>query len=96
MPALPIATSLGPQALAYRVAVTTQPLSWYLWSASTAASGDGFKIWHRVLGVEWSQAVAAIPIAGTPSARGQIGIGESLDAPFRRKLRAYVSLVLNP
>jgi hypothetical protein len=52
--------------------------------------------WHRVAGVEWSEAVSAIVPAGTPAARGAIGVGESLDMPFRRKVRAYVSLVINP
>jgi hypothetical protein len=71
-------------------------LSWYLWAAATAQSGASFDVWHRVIGVEWNQSVGPIPLAGTPAARAQVGIGESLDAPFRRKLRGYVSLVLNP
>jgi len=82
--------------LAYRVGDLVAPLSLYLWSGSTTQSGHAFDAWHRVVGVEWTQSVGPIALAGTPAARGQIGIGESLDAPFRRKLRAYVSLVLNP
>ena len=96
MPALPVGTSIGNSVVAYRAALSTAPLSWYFWAASTAASGASFDAWHRVIGVEWNQSVAPIPLAGTPAARAQIGIGESLDAPFRRKLRGYVSLVLNP
>jgi hypothetical protein len=49
-----------------------------------------------VIGAEWLASVPAIPIAGTPAARAQIGIGESLDAPFRKRVRAYVSFVLDP
>jgi hypothetical protein len=96
MPALPTATSIGPTVFAYRVGLTTQPITWYLWSGSTAQSGDPFEFWHRVVGIEWSQSVGPIPFAGTPAARAQLGLGESLDAPFRHKLRGYVSLVLNP
>ena len=72
------------------------PLSLYLWSGSTSQSGHSFDVWHRVIGVEWSQSVGPIALAGTPAARAQIGVGESLNAPFRRKVRGYVSLVLNP
>jgi hypothetical protein len=96
MPAIPLGTSIGSSVAAYRVAVSTQPLSWYFWSASTSASGSSFDVWHRVVGVEWNQSVGHIPLAGTPAARAQVGLGESLDAPFRQRLRAYVSLVLNP
>jgi hypothetical protein len=96
MPALPMGISIGTSVLAYRVGVSVAPLSWYLWSGSTTQSGHSFDAWNRVIGVEWTQSVGPIALAGTPAARGQIGIGESLDAPFRHKLRAYVSLVLNP
>jgi hypothetical protein len=96
MPALPTATSIGPTVFAYRVGLTTQPVTWYFWAGSTAQPRDAFDVWHRVVGVEWSATVAPIPLAGTPAARAQLGLGESLDSPFRYKLRGYVSLVLNP
>jgi hypothetical protein len=96
MPVLPAETVVGTSALAYRVNLVLSPLVWYWWSGSATDSGQAFRDWHRVFGVEWSQSVPAIVPAGTPAARGQIGIGESLDAPFRRKVRAYVSLVINP
>ena len=56
-----------------------------------------FTEWHRVVGVEWSEVSVrrSCPPERRPRA-AQIGIGESLDAPFRRKVRAYVSLVINP
>jgi hypothetical protein len=96
MPALPAGIAAGSSVFTYRVSVATAPLSWYWWSGSTARAGDSFEAWHRVIGAEWSQSVAAIPFAGTPAARAQIGVGESLDAPFRRKVRLYLNLVLNP
>lgn len=96
MPALPAAISVGSSVFAYRVGVGAQPLSWYFWAGSTAAAGHRFDAWHRVAGLEWSQSIPSLPAAGTPAARGMIGIGESLDAPFRRQARAYVTLILNP
>ncbi|MDB4875866.1 MAG: hypothetical protein JWM41_2312 [Gemmatimonadetes bacterium] len=96
MPVLPAAISIGSSVFAYRANLATRPLAAYWWAGSTAVAGSRFAQWQRVVGLEWSQSVAAIPMAGTPAARAQIGVGESLDAPFRRKVRAYVSLVLNP
>lgn len=96
MPVLPAETAVGASAFAYRVNVAVSPVVWYWWAGATAPPGDPFTEWHRVVGVEWSEAVSAIVPAGTPAARGVIGVGESFDTPFRRKVRAYVSLVINP
>lgn len=96
MPVLPTGSAIGPTLFAYRVTLLAQPLSPYFWAGATAGVDQRFAIWHRVVGLDWSQSIGAIPLAGTPSARGVIGIGESLDAPFRHRVRAYVSLVLNP
>ena len=96
MPALPEAISVGPSVFAYRISLNLQPLAPYVWAASTALRNQSFETWHRVVGLEWSGAVPPIPVAGTPAARGQIGVGESLDPPFRHRVRAYVSVVLNP
>jgi hypothetical protein len=96
MPVLPSGISINSSAFAYRVALDARPLALYLYSASTAPAGQRFSAWNRVIGAEWSAAVPAIAIAGTPAARAQVGVGESLDAPFRKRVRAYVSLVLDP
>jgi hypothetical protein len=96
MPALPAEVAVGSSAAAYRVNVTASPLVWYWWAGSTSTESNSFSRWHNVVGVEWSQSVATIVPAGTPAARAQIGVGESLDAPLRRQFRAYASLVINP
>ena len=96
MPALPTAVSVDSRAFTYRITLNTDPLALYYWGGSTAAEGERFAVWHRVVGAEWASRVAAIPLAGTPAARGVLGIGESLDAPLRHRVRAYVSLVLDP
>jgi hypothetical protein len=96
MPVLPEGIAVGTSVFSYRIDVATQPVSVYWWGGSTTPSGNRFAAWHRVVGVDWSQSIGAVPLAGTPAARGRIGIGESLDAPFRHKIRAYVSLLLTP
>jgi Tol biopolymer transport system component len=96
MPALPRDAASGPSVFSYRAALDVPPLSWYLWSASTADLGERFSLWHRVIGLELTQSIGRIPLAGTPAARVQVGVGRSLDKPFRHTTRAYLSLVLNP
>jgi Tol biopolymer transport system component len=96
MPALPQGIAVGTSAFAYRLSLATQPLNVYWWAGSTAPAGDRFAAWHRVVGLEGSQSVAAIPIAGLPTVRAVYGVGESLDAPFKKQLRGYFSIVLNP
>jgi hypothetical protein len=96
MPALPGGTSINSSAFTYRVSLDTKPLALYLYSGSTAPAGKRFATWNRVIGADWSASVPPIPVAGTPGARALLGVGESLDAPFRKRVRAYVSLVLQP
>lgn len=96
MPALPKGTAGGPSVFSYRATLDAAPFAWYLWSASTADFGERFRVWHRVIGLEFVQSIPRIPLAGTPAARAQLGFGKSLDAPYRNKTRAYVSFVLNP
>ena len=96
MPALPTAISIGSSVFTYRVALPSRPLSLYYWGGSTTPAGERFTHWNRVIGLETTQSVSAIPVIGTPPARARLGIGESLDAPFRHRVRAYLSLVLEP
>lgn len=96
MPVLPSGIAVGSSALTYRVALNTQPLGAYFWAGSAAPARTRFANWNRVIGLEGSQSVASIPVAGVPNARVVYGVGESLDAPFRRQIRGYLSVVINP
>jgi hypothetical protein len=93
---LPTATSVGASVFTYRAAYTGLPLMPYWWAGSTAPAGATFHAWHRVVGIDWSASIPHVAVAGTPDARAQIGIGESLDPPLQHALRGYVSLVLAP
>ncbi len=104
MPVLPSAIMVGSSAFTYRASIQTQPFSLYWWGGSTTPAlkssvrptGESFTRWQRVAGIEWTQSVSAIPMAGTPPARALIGIGESIDAPVRHRVRIYAALVLDP
>jgi Tol biopolymer transport system component len=96
MPALPFGIQRGRAVATYRVAYRARPVEWYYWGGSTSPSATRFQRWQRVVGVEWTTSVSAIAPAGTPAARAMIGIGQSLDAPFRKETRAYINLLMNP
>jgi hypothetical protein len=96
MPVLPTALRVGSSVFTYRALLNTQPLAVYLWGGSTTPAGERFSVWNRVLGLDYTASIPAFPLAGTPAARAQLGVGESLDAPFRRKVRAYAGLVIDP
>ena len=94
MPALPVGIRVGSTAFTYNATLIGNPLSFYWWGGSTAGTDGRFQSWNRVVGVEWTESTAAVPIAGTPAARVQIGVGESLDAPLRHRVRAYAGVVI--
>jgi hypothetical protein len=96
MAALPLGTDAGTSLLAYRIALPVAALTPYLWGASTTHTGRRFETWHRVVGVEFTTAIGAVPLAGTPAARAEIGIGRSLDSPFVNSTRAYLTFLLTP
>jgi hypothetical protein len=96
MPALPSGVSTGPSVVAFRGVIGTAPMSLYYWAGSTSSGNERYDNWQRVIGLDWSMSVGAIAPAGTPAARAQFGIGESLDEPFRRRVRGYVNVILNP
>jgi hypothetical protein len=95
MPALPANLIAGTSAFAYNVTLIHNPLSLYYWSGS-AASGGGFSAWHQVIGLEGSQSSPAIHSLAVPNVRAVYGVGESLNEPFRRKLRGYVAIYVTP
>jgi hypothetical protein len=93
MPALPTAIDVGRSFMSYRLTIPLAPVSPFLWAGSTTRVDRKFVRWHRVIGAEIAISGPAIALAGTPAARAQIGIGRSLDDPFRKKIRGYVNLV---
>lgn len=96
MPALPAGVLAGTSLFSYRGTVFTQPVNLYWWGGSAAPAGSRFAQWMRVVGVERAQAIAPLPVAGLPPVRIVVGAGAALDAPFRNRLRAYASILLNP
>jgi hypothetical protein len=77
--------------------LAVDPIAFYYWGGSVSEAGHRFATWVRVVGASWTLfSVPAIPLAGTPPARAQIGVGRSLDEPLKGKTRGYFGLVINP
>jgi hypothetical protein len=96
MPTLPTGTAVGTSVFTYRVAIPLGTVTPYWWAGSTRSSAGTSQVWHRVVGGEWIFVVPTYPLAGTPAARAQVGLGYSLDAPYRREFRGYAGLIFNP
>lgn len=93
MPALPFATLRGRKFASYRVALGDEAFSPFFWAGT---AGDDPHRWIRVLGVEGRLAVQPIPVIRLPAAEVRAGTGYTLDDPWRKRLRAWMSLRYRP
>jgi hypothetical protein len=64
--------------------------------ASWIAAGDRLDRWQRVIGIERAITVSSYGFARLPEVRARGGASYSIDEPFRRKARAWVSLSYRP
>ncbi|MDQ3698328.1 MAG: hypothetical protein M3373_09930 [Gemmatimonadota bacterium] len=92
-PALPLGIAAGRRLLALRASTTLLGLDAYAWAVS---ADEDFTTWHRLLGAERTFGLETIPLVHLPNVSAQVGAGYSLDQPFQRKVRAYLSLGFRP
>lgn len=93
MPVLPFGALRGTRIATYRVSIGGPVLAPYYWGG-TAGRGSGD--WMRVVGAEARAGVPTLPLLRLPSAVATAGVGYSLDEPWRKRLRAYLSLRYRP
>lgn len=93
MPVLPFGALRSNRIASYRLAVGSSTLSPYYWAGS---AGAGFDDWMRVVGAEGRAAVPTLPLLRLPAAEATAGVGYSLDEPWRKRLRAYLTLRYRP
>lgn len=93
IPALPLGIVGGQSLLDYRLATDGSGPSWYYESVS---AGTDFRVWQRLVGVEQHVVVPSVPFARMPTVDVTGGMGYSLTAPFRDKLRGYLSVSYAP
>ena len=95
MPALPVGVAAGRRVATWRVSGPVAPyVEAFYWAAST---GDGtLGRWHRVAGLQGAIDVPAVPLARVIDVSFVAGVAHSIDAPFRRRTRAYAQLSYRP
>lgn len=93
MPVLPFGALRGRRYASYRLSLTGDALSPYLWAG---AAGDSLVRWMRVVGIDGSITAPPLPFFRLPASAVTAGIGYSIDGPWRKKTRAYISLRYRP
>jgi hypothetical protein len=93
LPAVPVGYARGSEVTMLRASLGGFALSPYaLW----LRAGDQPGRWQRLLGLEREWDFESFAVARLPGARFRVGVGHSLDEPFRRKTRVYLSAVYRP
>jgi hypothetical protein len=100
LPMFPTALATGTGLAAWRIAMPSPGWTLFVEGASVASGavldvGD-FTTWHRAAGVELRVDVPPIPVVYTPALQARGGLALTLDEPFRRRFRAYLSMRMLP
>ncbi len=95
MPMFPTGIATGHSLLAWRAAL---PGIWTLFyvGASTADNLYHHKKWNRAVGAERRFLFPLTPVAFVPRVQLRGGAAYTLDAPFRKKVRAYLEMRVEP
>lgn len=93
VPIYPLDIAAGSTLGAYRVTLTSGVLQPFYLGVS---AGDRLTRWHRAIGLDAHVAAVSIPFVALPAVQLDGGLAYSIDAPFRRKTRGYLSVVYRP
>jgi hypothetical protein len=93
MPALPFGILRGRRYASYRVAVGDETFSPFYWAG---AAGDSLHQWLRVVGVDARAGLPPLPVVRLPSTEVRAGVGYTLDNPWRKRTRGYLSVRYRP
>lgn len=92
--AAPIGVRSGRELYAYRLSLTG--LGAFAPYYAGVSTRGGFAAAFRVVGAEASLSLGDAPIIAIPAVRALAGVGYTLDEPFRKKTRAYLSIEYEP
>jgi hypothetical protein len=96
MPVLPTGMATGSVLAAFRVAIPSPGWTLYYDGASASDKLWGARAWHRAVGSELAFDIPPVPVAFTPRVRARVGAAYTLDEPFRRRLRGYLEMRVEP
>ena len=93
MPALPFGILRGRRYASYRVAVGDETFSPFYWAG---AAGDSLHHWLRVVGIDARAGLPPLPVLRLPATEVRAGVGYTLDDPWRKRARGYLSVRYRP
>ncbi len=96
MAMLPTAVAVGRSLLAWRAAIPSGQWTLFYESAAVAPTLATLTDWQRVVGVETRYAFGPVPVAFSPRLQARGGVGYSFSEPFRKRVRAYLEMRVEP
>jgi len=93
---VPTGIAVGRALLAWRVAFPTSTWTWFYEGASATSALYAFREWNRAVGVDIRYALPIVPVAFAPRIEGRGGIAYTLDDPFRRRVRVFLEMRMDP
>lgn len=95
-PLLPTGIARGLALFAWRVALPSPTWTLFYEGAATADDVDRIRKWNRAIGAEMRYALPPVPPAFSPRIESRGGVGYTLDDPFRRRLRVFLEMQVQP
>jgi hypothetical protein len=96
MPMFPTGVAIGRELLAWRAAIPVGFWTPFYEGASIADNTRRYRDWNRAIGLERRFAFGPMPPALLPRVELRGGVGYTLDAPFRKKARAFFEMRVEP
>jgi hypothetical protein len=96
MPMFPTGVAIGRELFAWRAALPMGFWTPFYEGASIADNTRRYRNWHRAIGLERRFAFGPMPPALLPRVELRGGAGYTLDAPFRKKVRAFFEMRVEP
>jgi Tol biopolymer transport system component len=96
MPMFPTGIARGTAVFGWRVAMPLPVLTAFYEGASTSADVTHFTKWNRAAGLEERFSIGPFPTILVPRTQIRAGAGYTLDEPFRKKVRGFVELRVEP
>lgn len=96
LPVFPTGVSTGKALAAWRAALPGRLWTLFYTGVSAAPDIDQIRLWQRAVGVETKYVLPVVPVAYAPRIESRGGVGYTLDAPFRHRVRVYLEMQVQP
>lgn len=96
MPMLPSGTASGDALMVFRAAIPSGQWTLFYEVAGLGPALSDLEGFHRVVGLETRYDFGPVPVAFTPRMQARGGVGYSLSDPFRKRIRAFLEMRVEP